>query len=199
MSPLLIPPLPSRLSSVPLPPYAFVPGMHPHPVSGVGGHRYRCDEHLGTYDSQTYRRQHCLAIDLLNHGYYWESHEAWEAIWIAADPATLRAAFLKGLIKLAAAGVKARQGSSSGVRRHSDRAAALFLECERDATFECPGEFGITPTWLSQTSLQLAAAAERIVDTTVCPVRRVLPFVIVPDFGSSADFDSAPDFGSAIE
>ncbi|WP_372717957.1 DUF309 domain-containing protein [Novipirellula sp.] len=178
----MIPPLPPRLSSRPFPSYAFVPGMHPHPVSGVAGHRYRCDEDAGLQNPLTFHRLHCLAIDLLNHGYYWESHEAWETIWKAAGSATTRAAFVKGLIKLAAAGVKARQGSSTGVWRHSERAASLFLTCEQDATFDSRGEFGITSRQLSQTALQLAAEAEPVVDTTVCPVRRVLPFVIVPDF-----------------
>ena len=182
MNPLPIPPLPPRLSSCPFPPYAFVPGMHPHPVSGVGGHRYRCDEDAGLQNSSTFHRLHFLALDLLNHGYYWESHEAWETIWTAAEPTTTRAAVVKGLIKLAAAGVKARQGSSTGVRRHSERAAALFLTCQRDVTFDSRGEFGIMAGQLSQTALQLAANAEQIIDTSVCPVRRVLPFVIIPDF-----------------
>ncbi|WP_345683134.1 DUF309 domain-containing protein [Novipirellula caenicola] len=178
----MIPPLPPRLSSRPFPPYAFVPGMHPHPVSGVGGHRYQCDEDAGMQNPSSFPHLHYLAIDLLNHGYYWESHEAWETIWKAAEPTTMRAAFVKGLIKLAAAGVKARQGSSTGVRRHSERAAALFAECDRDATFCSRDEFGITTGQLSQAALQLAANAEQIIDTTECPVRRVLPFVIAPDF-----------------
>ena len=65
-------------------------------------------------------------IDLFNHGYYWESHEAWEALWHAAGRRGTTADFLKGLIKLAAAGVKAREGNRDGIGRHARRAADLF-------------------------------------------------------------------------
>mgnify|MGYP003677743888 CR=1 FL=1 len=155
--------------------------MHPHPVSGVGGHRY---EHGGEdgQDPHSIYRLHCLAIDLVNHGYYWESHEAWEMIWIAAPATTTRACFLKGLIKLAAAGVKARQGSATGVRRHAARAAALFIACEQDTTFDGRHEFGLTAMSLYQTSTQLAKQADSIIDSTVCSVQRVLPFVLIPNF-----------------
>ncbi|WP_442506729.1 DUF309 domain-containing protein [Novipirellula sp. SH528] len=157
--------------------------MHPHPVSGVGGHRY---EHGGDdgQDPQSIFRPHCLAIDLVNYGYYWESHEAWEMIWIAAPAATTRARFLKGLIKLAAAGVKARQGSATGVRRHAARAAALFIACEQDTTFDGRHELGLKTMSLYQSCTQLAERADSIVDSTVCRVRRVLPFVLDPDFDS---------------
>ncbi len=65
-------------------------------------------------------------IDLFNHGYYWESHETWEAVWVAAGRRGPVADFLKALIKLAAAGVKCREGNQAGVRRHARRAEALF-------------------------------------------------------------------------
>jgi hypothetical protein len=53
-------------------------------------------------------------IDLFNHGFYWESHEAWEAVWISAGRRGSVADFLKALIKVAAAGVKAREGREAG-------------------------------------------------------------------------------------
>ena len=48
-----------------------------------------------------------LGCDLFNHGYYWEAHETWEGLWNACGRSGTTADFLKGLIKLAAAGVKA--------------------------------------------------------------------------------------------
>ena len=42
---------------------------------------------------------------------------------------------LKGLIKLAAAGVKAREGKPAGVRRHARRAEELFREGMSVASF----------------------------------------------------------------
>ena len=49
-------------------------------------------------------------ITLFDRGYYWEAHEAWEGLWAAAGRAGAIGDLLNGLIKLAAAGVKHRQG-----------------------------------------------------------------------------------------
>lgn len=63
---------------------------------------------------------------MFNAGYYWEAHEAWEGVWIAAGRQGLVADYVKGLIKLAAAGVKIREGSAVGAQRHLTRAEELF-------------------------------------------------------------------------
>jgi sugar phosphate isomerase/epimerase len=73
-------------------------------------------------------REYLYGIDLFNHGYYWEAHEAWEAVWQVVGRSGVEATWLKGLIKLAAAGVKAREGNPRGVARHARRAAELFGE-----------------------------------------------------------------------
>ncbi|MCE9554094.1 MAG: DUF309 domain-containing protein [Planctomycetes bacterium] len=65
-------------------------------------------------------------MDLFNYGYYWEAHEAWEAVWHSVGRGGLLGDFLKGLIKLAAAGVKVREGRTLGVVRHALRAEELF-------------------------------------------------------------------------
>src|SRR4051794_19651168 len=113
----------------PLPPYSYVPGLAPHPTSDERGHSYGLHEpqpaplhDSSYYDNATYR----YAIDLFNHGFYWEAHEAWESLWHAAGRSGPTADFLKGLIKLAAAGVKLREGRAAGVRQHAERAATLL-------------------------------------------------------------------------
>ena len=65
-------------------------------------------------------------VDLFNHGYYWEAHEAWEGVWHACGRRGRLADFLKGLIHLAAAGVKSREGNLNGVVKHAERAKELF-------------------------------------------------------------------------
>ncbi len=67
-------------------------------------------------------------VDLFNLGYYWEAHEAWEELWNACDRSGCTADFLKGLIKLAAAGVKAREGKPRWAQRHTSRAADVFQQ-----------------------------------------------------------------------
>jgi predicted metal-dependent hydrolase len=73
-------------------------------------------------------RPYLYGLDLFNHGYYWEAHETWEDLWHACGRQGLTADFLKGLIKLAAAGVKAREagGIRRGIRSHAQGAADLF-------------------------------------------------------------------------
>ena len=48
-------------------------------------------------------------LDLFNHGYYWEAHQAWEGLWQVADrDGPLRMLF-KGFILLSAAEIKIRE------------------------------------------------------------------------------------------
>jgi predicted metal-dependent hydrolase len=75
-------------------------------------------------------------LDLFNNGYYWEAHEAWERLWQAAPRDSAHSQLLQGLIALAAAGVKVRQGQRIGLTRHAQRAARFFASLpERFAGF----------------------------------------------------------------
>ncbi len=80
------------------------------------------DDGRGWDESPLYRR----GVSLFNAGYYWEAHEAWEGLWHAHGRRGPTAEVLKGLIKLAAAGVKVRQGQRHGVCTHTARAARIF-------------------------------------------------------------------------
>jgi hypothetical protein len=120
---------PRFVPDVLLPPYTFVPGQTPHPVRDPAGHMYgRSAEAPPPLDPSHWQasRAYLYGIDLFNHGYYWEAHEAWEGLWHRAGRQGLVADFLKGLIKLAAAGVKVREGVPRGVAAHPAGAAELF-------------------------------------------------------------------------
>lgn len=117
------------------PSYAFVPGQSPHPTHNPEGHSYNhIPEEIEALDPTNWEKnEHYLhGIDLFNHGYYWEAHEIWEDLWNADGRIGLTADFLKGLIKLAAAGVKIREGVSHGVRIHARGAAALFETIQKE-------------------------------------------------------------------
>lgn len=122
--------IPRYLPNVAFPPYTYVPGRTPHPISDPAGHMHGDEPEPADLDVENW--QTCTAylrgIDLFNHGYYWEAHESWEALWHAAGRQGPIADFLKGLIKLAAAGVKSREGSATGQERHAHRAAALLRQ-----------------------------------------------------------------------
>jgi hypothetical protein len=68
---------------------------------------------------------------LFNAGYYWEAHEVWEGLWHANGRRGATADVLKGLIKLAAAGVKVREGQQHGVRTHARRAGESFASARQ--------------------------------------------------------------------
>jgi len=121
---------PTRLvPDEPLPPYSYVTGKFPHPTRDPAGHAFgQPPDDPPPVDPARWdqSRSFLLGCDLFNHGYYWEAHESWEAVWKACGRRGTTADFLKGLIKLAAAGVKAREGRPAGIVRHGARAAQLF-------------------------------------------------------------------------
>jgi hypothetical protein len=123
--------------SSPLPPYAYIPGgPWPHPTRSSEGHLFGQDR--STIDPIEQDQWECSSdykrgVDLFNAGYYWEAHEAWEPLWHAHNRRGPTAAVLQGLIKLAAAGVKVRQGQPHGVRAHAARAAILFARARSEA------------------------------------------------------------------
>lgn len=55
-------------------------------------------------------------VDLFNHGFPWEAHEAWEPLWRAAPRHGSEHALLHGLIHAAAAAVKAKAGALDTAR-----------------------------------------------------------------------------------
>src|SRR5476651_1184887 len=113
----------------PFPAYAYIPGRFPHPTGDPGGHSFGLDPPIpSNVDPERWRecRPYLYGIDLFNAGYYWESHVAWESLWLACGRKGLVADFLKGLIKMAAAGVKTLTGTPEGVKSHSRRAAELW-------------------------------------------------------------------------
>lgn len=117
------------MTGQPLPPYTHVPGRTPHPVSDPAGHSFgRAVLRPESFNSTDWRssREYRRGIELFNHGFYWEAHEEWEALWHAAGRAGPTADFLKGLIQLAVCGVKHYQQMPEGLRTHARRAAELF-------------------------------------------------------------------------
>ncbi len=161
-----------------LPPYSYVPGKFPHPIADPAGHSH--DQHPApTSPLNPDRWQKCAAylrgIELFNHGYYWEAHESWESAWIAAGREGIAADFLKGLIKLAAAGVKAREGRPEGVRRHARRGRQLLETVLRRAA-SGPLYCGLDVPSLIDHARQLDDEPEAILDNSDAPVVKVMPF-----------------------
>jgi uncharacterized protein len=112
--------LPDRYSTRPLPDTAFVPGVS-----------NRADRPTGPptppapavdYDALAGDGDFRFGVDLFNHGFPWEAHEAWEPLWFAAPRERAERALLQGLIHAAAAAVKARAGALEAARGFVDSA-----------------------------------------------------------------------------
>ncbi|MGH7171096.1 MAG: DUF309 domain-containing protein [Gemmataceae bacterium] len=172
------------------PPYTFVPGRTPHPVRDPAGHLFgRTLELPPPLDPARWQdsRAYLHGIDLFNHGYYWEAHEEWEGLWRTAGRTGSTADFLKGLIKLAAAGVKVRQGQPRGIASHADGATELFRELAQQLG-------GADAVYLGLRLHDLLTFAERIerqatgasADEDVS-VRVVFAFVLHPVWGTSVE------------
>lgn len=188
--------MPMRLyPSRKLPPYSYVPGKFPHPIRDERGHSFG---HLEPPPATPYEslgrgeyHPYLWGFDLFNHGYYWEAHETWEAVWHACGRSGTRADLLKGLIKLSAAGVKAREGSLEGVRRHLLRAAELFETVEQ-AIRPAGWLMGLRPLALALRARELAAQSDELVNTIDEPVVAVLPVVLEPVLGSESPDQDNP-------
>jgi hypothetical protein len=206
--------MPTRYAPAnPLPLYAYVPGHDlPHPVTDPRGHSYSAvhDEPRGALNTPDLfahlptdpdSRRHALAatlaanptwlraLDLFNAGFYWESHEAWEDFWHALGRTTPEARFVQGLIHLAAAAVKIREGKPAGVSKHRQRARELVggIEAARDGgaladPFGDHGEspddaaatLGLAPDSLAAVVAELDAYKPECWHTSRAPVVRVL-------------------------
>jgi len=91
------------------PRYAYLPGRDPHPVRDPHGHSYGLDEEPAGYVAPAEWRSnedYLYGVDLYNHGFFWEAHEAWEGLWHEARHDELQAELLQGLIQCSAACLK---------------------------------------------------------------------------------------------
>lgn len=114
-----------RWSSRPLPPYRHLPGSTPHPTRDPGGHaRDRIEPPVADWSPEQWPSLEpwLWGVDLFNHGYWWEAHEALEELWHAAGRSGARAVFVQALIHLSAACLNRRRGHEAAARRQSDRA-----------------------------------------------------------------------------
>ena len=173
--------VPRMLPGARLPHYTFIPGTEtPHPIRDPRGHSHNKKGPPPPAlkpDTWSESRNYLFGIDLFNIGYYWEAHEEWERLWRASGPDSLCGRFLKGLVKMSAAGIKVRENSLHGVRRHAASAGEVFADIAAETGDD---EF----CGLELTSMQYAAdRAAQLVYKTGLPIGvplRVFPFLLEP-------------------
>jgi len=169
------------------PPYTFIPFRTPHPVRDPNGHLFGKTIELPpplAPDRWAESRAYLHGVDLFNHGYYWEAHEVWEGLWRAAGRTGATADFLKGLIKLAAAGVKVRQGQPRGVADHAAGAAELFRDIAQQLGGEDAFHLGLRLGDLLAFAGRIERQAASVVPEEDDRVRVVFDFALRPDAGN---------------
>lgn len=175
--------MPSRFTAQrSLPPYTYVPGQAPHPLSDAAGHSFgKHAPSTSPVDNHNWRQHeaYLYGVDLFNQGYYWEAHESWEAAWNGVGRRGVVADFLKGLIHLAAAGVKLREGRPTGTARHLHKAEALF----QAAKAEHKTCLGVSVESLLQAMEPAVRATPAVCSDPPTIVRPLFVFAIEPDRG----------------
>jgi hypothetical protein len=176
-------PIPRLAPDLPFPPYSYVPGRFPHPLSDPRGHSFGVKtQRPSPPDPEQWQlcRPYLYGLDLFNHGYYWEAHEVWEGLWHACDRAGQTARFLKGLIKLAAAGVKVNEGIPQGVRNHARRAVGLFREIAEETGGEECRYLGFRLGDLIRFADDIALSSIPPEQGNQSAVQPVFPFILSP-------------------
>ncbi len=124
-----------RYSQKTFPRYRHIPNLTPHPVIDPKGHSYQKSEEKVAYcppDKWMQNESYLYGVDLFNHGYWWEAHEAWENVWLTTEKTDLEGLYLQGLIQFAASLLKLYTGSKRGFD-------SLWKEAQRKIK-HCTGE-----------------------------------------------------------
>src|SRR4051812_45812937 len=107
-------PVPRYAPHRPLPLRAFVPGREGsvRPTDGV------IDLEARTLSPEKWRENEAwlYGVDLWNHGFLWEAHEAWESIWRVPYDAQ-QSEFLRGMIQCAASALKIAIGNTQSATK----------------------------------------------------------------------------------
>lgn len=108
-----------RYCDVPFPPYRYVPRRTPHPRKHPDGHMYGQSEELPPpMPPEAWREceDYLYGVDLYNHAYWWEAHEALEGLWKAVGKFGEQGQFLQGLIQVGAAHLNDFLGRDTGAQ-----------------------------------------------------------------------------------
>lgn len=130
------PHLPPRLTDRVFPAYRHRPGHTPHPTRSPEGHSYQPDSVPESFPDLNHSdalacEQFRYGVDLFNAGYWWECHEAMEALWHVAGRGSPAGHVLQAVIMCAAAHIKVKERNLTGARRLFANAEQHVHEAER--------------------------------------------------------------------
>lgn len=110
-----------RYSQRAFPAYRYLPGRAPHPTRDPAGHSYNGpDYEVESFSPDDWQScyVYLYAIDLLNQHYWWEAHEALEALWFASGQRkTATGLFIQGLLQIGVGAMKHHLGQKAAADR----------------------------------------------------------------------------------
>ncbi len=134
---------PARNTGLPLPVYRYIPGENRHPNKSPETHPLRFPLPNPDLERPLKERTEFLyGLDLFNHGYWWESHEAFEALWLELGRISPDAQFFQGLILLAGALIKDKTRQHAIARKMMDQARPKLFTGQ-----EPPVPIEVGPLW----------------------------------------------------
>lgn len=172
---------------IPFPSYSFVPGNAPHPTRDPEGHSFEEEKEdialVPAPDPDNWRQSklYLYGIDLFNHGYYWETHEAWEDLWHALGRIGDTANFLKAMIHLAAAGLKAKNGQWDAMRKHAHRTTMLLTDIKLNLKKSHPNYMGLPVGQLIQWAQTIAEKGDLVIPDAEETDGPVFEFYLKPE------------------
>ncbi len=119
-----------RYTNLNLPLYRYIPGKGEHPNKLKDQiHIPEIPESITRFSDQTWKQSktYLYAIDLFNHGYYWEVHEVLEKIWLKIGKTSPEGIFIQGIIQLSVALLKKSQLNKNGFKRLYDKSLPKIL------------------------------------------------------------------------
>jgi len=113
----------------PLPDEPYVPRLTPRPETGpvfaISGAAPETTDPERWFEHEAW----LSGFRLYRHGYFWETHEVWEPVWIGARPNSAERAMVQGLIQVANACLKLRMDR----RRAAMRLVVIAASCLDEA------------------------------------------------------------------
>jgi len=118
------------------PAYAYLPGRDPHPTGDPRGHSFQVADAPAVrwLQAEHWRESeaYMFGVDLYNHGFLWEAHEAWEGLWHESKRDPTQAEFLQGLIQCAAASLKIPMRQPRGLAKLAELGTARLEQVARE-------------------------------------------------------------------
>jgi hypothetical protein len=112
---------------------AYLPGRDLHPTRDPERAAPLVDVAHRPPESWREDEEYLFGVDLYNHGFLWEAHEAWETRWHLSKSDPVQSGFLQGLIQCSAASLKIPMEQPSGLAKLSALGTARLDEVARRA------------------------------------------------------------------